>query len=63
MRNKDSEKIYSGASLNQVREDLKQLVDFQEKGRSIEFISQMFEEKLIPHLMKYDNSRFLSNNS
>lgn len=60
MRNKDSEKIYSGASLNQVREDLKQLVDFQEKGRSIEFISQMFEEKLIPHLMKYDNSRFLS---
>ena len=60
MRKKESDKIYSGASLKQVREDLKQLVNFQEKGMSIEAISQLFEEKLIPHLMKYDNSGFLS---
>ncbi|MHA1408452.1 MAG: hypothetical protein ACTSSG_13890 [Candidatus Heimdallarchaeaceae archaeon] len=60
MRKKESDKIYSGASLKQVREDLKQLVNFQEKGISLEAISQLFEEKLIPHLMKYDNSGFLS---
>lgn len=60
MRKKESDKIYSGASLQQVREDLKQLVNFQEKGMSVEAISQLFEEKLIPHLMKYDNSGFLS---
>ncbi len=60
MRKKEFEKIYSGASMKQVREDLKQLVDFQKKGMSIESISQMFEERLIPHLMKYDNSGFLS---
>ena len=52
--------IYSGASPEKVASDLKPLVDFQEKGISIEELQQMIEERLVPHLIQYDHPGFQS---
>ncbi len=60
MVEEDKVLIYSGASLMQVKEDLKSLVDFQKEGKSIENLKLMIEEKLLPHLMNYNNPGFLS---
>ena len=46
--------IYSGASPGQVAEDLKPLMEFREEGLSIEEISDLINQRLVPHLMKYD---------
>jgi len=52
--------IYSGADPNRVAKDLATLVDFQEKGISIESLKKIIEENLIPHLMHYDRPEFQS---
>jgi L-2,4-diaminobutyrate decarboxylase len=52
--------IYSGASPDQVAEDLEPLVDFREEGLSIEALSDLIDQRLVPHLMKYDRSGFQS---
>lgn len=53
-------KIFSGASPSQVREDLEPLVDFQEKGLSLPALRRLLEKRLFPHLMDYDLPRFQS---
>jgi L-2,4-diaminobutyrate decarboxylase len=52
--------IFSGASPEQVAEDLRTLVDFQQKGLSIQALQQLMEERLFPHLMNYDLPSFQS---
>lgn len=59
--NKDNDAIiYSGASPEQVAGDLKPLVEFREEGLSIEALSDLIDQRLVPHLMKYDRSGFQS---
>jgi L-2,4-diaminobutyrate decarboxylase len=52
--------IYSGATAEQVAEDLKPLADFGEEGLSLQELRQLMEKRLIPHLMNYDLSSFQS---
>jgi L-2,4-diaminobutyrate decarboxylase len=52
--------IFSGASPEQVVEDLRPLVDFQQEGLSIQTLQQLMEERLFPHLMNYDLRSFQS---
>jgi len=52
--------IYSGASVAQVREDVKHLVDFKNNGLSIGELHTLLQEKLAPHLMRYDLPGFQS---
>lgn len=61
MTNKnESFQIYSGASPDQVAKDLKFLVDFQDKGLSLDKLKKQIENKLVPHLMNYDRPEFQS---
>ena len=61
MKNKkESNPIYSGASPEQVAEDLKSLVEFQEKGLPLDTLQKQIEDKLIPHLMNYNRPEFQS---
>jgi len=60
MRNKGNLSIYSGASPEDVAQDLKPLVDFQEEGMPLNRLRTLLEERLIPHLMKYNNTGFQS---
>ncbi len=60
MENNDVFPIYSCASPQQVLEHLKPLVNFQKEGMSINNLKQMVEERLVPHLMKYNHPRFFS---
>jgi L-2,4-diaminobutyrate decarboxylase len=52
--------LYSGASPDEVAEDLKPLVDFQEEGLSFASLEKLIAERLVPHLMLYDRSEFQS---
>ena len=52
--------IFSGASPEQVAEDLRPLVDFEEEGLSLAALRQLLEKKLFPHLMNYDLPTFQS---
>ena len=52
--------IYSGASPERVAEDLEPLVDFQEKGLSLDTLQKQIKDRLIPHLMNYDCPEFQS---
>jgi L-2,4-diaminobutyrate decarboxylase len=52
--------IYSGASPEQVAEDLKPLVDFEEEGLSLPALRELLEKRLLPHLMNYDLPSFQS---
>ena len=52
--------IYSGASPEQVAVDLQPLVDLQIEGLSFEALSDLIDQRLVPHLMKYDRSGFQS---
>lgn len=60
MQSKDNTRIFSGASPSEVMEDLQPLVNFQEEGISVENLNQMLDERLLPHLMKYNHPGFLS---
>jgi len=52
--------IYSGASPEQVAADLQSLVDFQDDGLSLDALSKLIEQRLLPHLMRYDQPGFQS---
>ncbi len=52
--------IYSGASPDQIAEDLEPLVDFQAEGMPLEALIRVVEECLLPHLMRYDQPGFQS---
>jgi L-2,4-diaminobutyrate decarboxylase len=60
MSNDNDVLIYSGASPERVADDLKPLVDFREEGLSFEALSDLIDQRLVPHLMKYDRSGFQS---
>jgi L-2,4-diaminobutyrate decarboxylase len=52
--------LYSGASPDEVIEDLKPLVDFQEVGLSFASLEKLIAERLVPHIMSYDRPEFQS---
>ena len=52
--------IFSGASPEQVAEDLETLVDFPDQGLPLEELSKLIDERLLPHLMRYDQPGFQS---
>ena len=52
--------LYSGAEPAEVFADLASLVDFQEQGLSSSALRRLVEEKLTPHLMRYDLPVFQS---
>jgi L-2,4-diaminobutyrate decarboxylase len=54
------DQIYSGATPKQVAADLEPLVDFQEQGLSLEALASMIKERLLAHLMHYDQPGFQS---
>jgi len=56
----EKRRLWSGASLKKIQTDLTPLVDFQDKGMSLEVLSELIEKQLIPHLMNYDHSAFQS---
>ncbi len=60
MQNKENTLIFSGALPTKVMNDLLPLVDFQKEGISTDKLKKIIEEKLLPHLMKYNNPGFLS---
>ena len=60
MEQKQSVKIYSGATVEQVAADLKPHLDFQDKGLSLTDLSQLINTRLIPHFMCYDLPQFHS---
>ncbi len=60
MTKKSKNQIYSGASPEQVAEDLKPLVDFQEEGLSFQTLEKLINDRLLPHLMNYDHPGFHS---
>ena len=53
-----SERLFSGASPEEVEAALAPLVDFQEEGLHIADLNLLIEERLIPHLMRYDLPSF-----
>ncbi len=52
--------LFSGASPEEVQQDLLPLVGFQSAGMPLIKINQLIEEKLLPHLMHYNHSGFQS---
>jgi L-2,4-diaminobutyrate decarboxylase len=53
-------RIYSGASPVQVAADLEPLLDFQDEGLSLAALARLVQERLFPHLMRYDQPEFQS---
>ena len=51
-------RLYSGASPEEVTADLKALVDFQEEGLPLDSLRSLVEERLLPHLRRYDLPSF-----
>lgn len=60
MGNDNQDLIYSGAPPEQVAADLAPLVDFQEDGLPLDALQKMISERLLPHLMRYDQPGFQS---
>ncbi len=60
MKKQTKTPIFSGASPEQIAEDLKPLVDFQEEGLSLPGMRQLLEKRLFPHLMNYGLPEFQS---
>ncbi|MBK5112966.1 MAG: aspartate aminotransferase family protein [Candidatus Heimdallarchaeota archaeon] len=60
MNNQSGIPVCSKASPEEMEEELKPLVDFQEEGLSLETLNAMIEERLVPHLMRYDLPGFQS---
>lgn len=52
--------IWSGAGPDEVAADLRPLVDFREEGLPLEELERMLEERLVPHLVRYDRPEFHS---
>ncbi len=53
-------RIYSGASPSEVEADLCELVNFQEQGLPMEILTRLVQERLVPHLVRYDRPEFQS---
>ena len=51
-------RLFSGATPEQVAADLTELVDFQPGGLPLEDLRTLVEERLLPHLMRYDLPSF-----
>jgi glutamate/tyrosine decarboxylase-like PLP-dependent enzyme len=51
-------RLFSGASPREVAADLAPLVGFQEEGLPLEAVRTLVEERLLPHLMRYDDPSF-----
>lgn len=60
MNKHNNDLIYSGASPDKVSEDLQALVDFQAEGLPLGRLSELINERLIPHLVQYDRPEFQS---
>ena len=56
----DSKRIYSGASPQEVAADLAPLVDFQDTGIPLDALDKLLQERLVPHLMRYERPEFQS---
>ena len=52
--------ICSKATPEEMAKDLRPFVDFQGDGISLDVLDKMLEERLIPHLMRYDQPGFQS---
>ncbi len=52
--------LYSGASPEKIENDLSSLLNFQDKGISLEKLNELIEKNLIPHLMNYNHPGFQS---
>jgi L-2,4-diaminobutyrate decarboxylase len=53
-------RIYSGASPEQVAADLAPLVDFQDEELPLDVLEELLQTHLVPHLMRYDRPEFQS---
>lgn len=60
MNDESKERIWSGASPEQVEDDLRPLVDFRDEGLTIEALDEMVQDRLLPHLVRYDLPSFHS---
>ncbi len=58
--NRKQNRLFSGATPDEVQQDLLPLVDFQGAGQALTEINQLIEDKLLPHLMQYDHTGFQS---
>ncbi|KYK28860.1 MAG: hypothetical protein AYK19_05350 [Theionarchaea archaeon DG-70-1] len=52
--------LYSGASPEEVAADVELLVDFQNEGIPLEDLKNLVDNRLVPHLMMYDQPGFQS---
>lgn len=60
MSNKKQDLIYSCATPEEVSQDLKALLKFQDDGISKEKLERMINENLVPHLVDYERPEFNS---
>ncbi|MCP4491974.1 MAG: aspartate aminotransferase family protein [Gammaproteobacteria bacterium] len=58
--NRKQNNLFSGATPEEVQQDLLPLVDFQSTGQSLATIKRLLEDNLLPHLMRYDHAGFQS---
>ena len=54
------ESLFSGASVEQIAEDLAPLVSFPEEGLALPELRQLLEQRLFPHLIDYSSPAFQS---
>ena len=52
--------LYSGATPAQVADDLAPLLDFQRRGMPLDELQALLDQRLLPHLMRYDSPSFQS---
>ena len=60
MNNQNDSRIYSGATPSEIEEDLLPLLDFEAKKLTLKELSKILNQRLIPHLMNYNNPHFIS---
>ena len=58
MQSGDTERIYSGASPDQVAEDLAPLLKFEENGLPLDLLKELLQKTLVPHLGRYELPSF-----
>jgi L-2,4-diaminobutyrate decarboxylase len=60
MTGNDTDRLYSGATPAEVAAALEPLVDFKAGALPLSELQELIEERLVPHLMRYDREGFLS---
>ena len=60
MNDKTKQPICSRVSPENIAEELRPLVNFQDEGLSFESLNEMIQKHLVPHLMHYDQPGFQS---